>query len=219
MAKTDNARGATDAKVQLRLNVLDCVRPARVFDAFAGLGNMYLRAWSKADSYVGCDERDWSPSEPHKRFVCDNRIVMRAIDLQAFNIFDFDAYGMPWDQMLILLHRRTWAKGEIGAVVLTDGSSLKIRVGGMSNAMATLLGAQAARDNLPRNLHHLQAIRRLTLKRWCQLARVAPRRLWEATGRGSGRGGTQMAYTACVFEGLGPEPDEAHAEKPLELEA
>lgn len=181
------------AKVRLRLNVLECVRPARVFDAFAGLGGMYLQAWSKAESYIGCDERDWSPSETHKRFVGDNRLVMRAVDLQRFNVFDLDADRSPWDQMWILLHRRTWAPGEVGAVVLTDGSAKQRTMGG---SMARILGTKPA--TFPRaTVEHARALHTLALKRWCQEANVAPRRLWQAAGK------SKALFTACVFEGLG----------------
>lgn len=202
--KTDNGRGAKSAKVDLRLNVLAEVSPARVFDGFSGLGNMYRDAWSRAESYVGCDARDWSPDEPHPRFVADNRLVLRALDLSQFNVFDFDfdAYGSPWDQMLILLKRRTWQPGERGAVVLTDGTWKKMSFGAVSGSMAKLLQLESL-DTLPRSMQAVDFIQNLLLTRWCKAASVEPRRIWRATGKGSGRcNSAKMNYTACVFEGV-----------------
>jgi hypothetical protein len=199
MAKTDNGRGAKRAKVELREHVLEAVQPARVFDAFCGLGEMWSSVWNKAASYVGCDSREWTADEKHKRFVADNRLVMRCVDLQAFNVFDFDAYGSPWDQLIILAKRRTWAEGEIGAVVITDGSSMKTRFGSVSTSMAAMLGV--SRDGLPRSMKTAAEIQKLLIGKWCKVAGVRAQRIWRAEGKGSGRGGQTMTYTAIVFEG------------------
>jgi hypothetical protein len=198
--KTDNARAAKQAKVELRKNVLDLVKPARVFDAYCGEGNMWRAVWKDAASYVGCDIIDWTPDVEFRRFQADNRIVMRAIDLSPINVFDFDAYGSPWDLMWILLHRRQWAKNELGAVVLTDGTSQGLRFGRVGGGLAKLL--RVDRDSLPRKGDCAWA-QKAALKRWTELARVKPLRLWQAQGRGSGLGGQVMAYTALVFAGTG----------------
>ena len=60
MAATEqvfSAPAAHDKKIELRNLVLEHLSPARVFEGFAGLGEMYLGAWSKAFSYTGCDIR------------------------------------------------------------------------------------------------------------------------------------------------------------------
>jgi hypothetical protein len=46
-------------------------------------------------------------------FCADNTRVLRAIDLSRFSIFDFDAYGSPWVQAVILADRRRVARGAI----------------------------------------------------------------------------------------------------------
>jgi len=66
-------------------------KPAKVFDAFAGEGQMYSSVWNGADRYVGCDLK-YRP-DGRLMFAADNRRVLRAIDLAEFNIFDLDAYG------------------------------------------------------------------------------------------------------------------------------
>jgi hypothetical protein len=68
------------------------------------------------------------------RMCCDNLIALRVLDLRQFNVFDFDAFGSPWAQVSTLLSRRLWRRNEIGGLVLTDGSSMKIRYGGLPRA-------------------------------------------------------------------------------------
>jgi hypothetical protein len=199
--KTDNATGAHRAKVELRRKALEAVPKPSVFDGFCGLGEMYRAVWHAADSYLGCDARKWSPSETHRRLVCDNRVALRCLDLSQFNVFDFDAYGDPWEQMIIMGSRRDWAKGERGAAVLTDGTSMQVRFGRTSHAMASLLGTTG--ENLPRAIATGDALGRLLVRRWCARAKVHPVAMWRAEGNGSGMGTQKMVYTALVFEGTG----------------
>lgn len=195
--KTDNARGAHAAKVAMRRNVLELVKPARVFDAFCGLGEMWRGAWMGADDYLGCDERPWTLDEQHRRLVCENKLAMRSIDLQRFNIFDFDAYGSPWDQLSILAARRRWAPGERGAVVLTDGTDMHLRWGSLPHSMARTVGVSARKSP---GAHDSFALQRIALGRWLHAQNLTPLRQWAAQGRGSGKGGQRMVYTAVVFE-------------------
>jgi hypothetical protein len=127
--KQDNRPTAKAAKVEIRRNVLEAVaRPVRVFDAFAGTGELYRAIWCEADSYTGCDQR-YLPDDRRRLFCADNRRVMRAIDLGAFNVFDLDAYGSPWEQAIILAARRRLEPGErIGLVVTDAGLTYKNNV-------------------------------------------------------------------------------------------
>lgn len=194
--KTDNNASALAAKVRLRLNVLAELNPARVLDCFCGAGEMYRQAWAQAAEYAGCDERPWSPADPVSRFVVDNRRLLRALDLQRFNVFDLDAYGSPWEQMMIIADRRRWAPGERGAVVLTDGSALRLKFGDIvpTPALRELLGAEGAQPGA--------ASAALLLDRaesaWLRRAGVRLVRSWRATRKG----GTEMRYSALVIEGL-----------------
>jgi len=63
---------------------------------------------------------------------------MRALPLQEFSIFDFDAYGSPWEHAIILCARRRVQPGERLGLVLT----LKLRFGAFDDALATLVGFQ-----------------------------------------------------------------------------
>lgn len=191
--KTDNHPQALAAKLELRRNVLAEVQPARVFDAFCGVGEMYRGIWHEAMSYAGCDERQWARTDP-PRFVGDNRLVMRAIDLSAWNLFDFDSYCSPWEHMAILAARRPWTPGELGGVVLTDGSSLPLRWGGMPYAMAYMAGLSSPRS--PPNTCAVTDLMAMALAGWVKRSNVKVLRMWQAEGE---RG--LVYYTGLVFEG------------------
>ncbi len=96
VAKRDNAPANTRAKIALRNTVRSALGgPAscRVFDAFAGEGHMHREVWSACADYVGCDRRFFLHG-PYA-YAADNRLVLRTLDLQRFNLFDLDAYGSP----------------------------------------------------------------------------------------------------------------------------
>lgn len=190
--KDDNAGRARDAKIELRRRVLAHVSPAHVFDAFCGLGEMRREAWTAAASWTGCDQRPWDPSQP-ARFIADNLDVLRAIDLSRFNIFDFDAYGSPWEQMIVVSDRRRWAPGERGAVVMTDGSGLSGQFGRLRRILAPLLGEAADGRGRPRFATNDAAV-----PAWASRAGVRLLRRWEATKAGQ----KGVRYTALVFEGV-----------------
>ncbi len=194
--KTDNNPSALAAKVKLRLNVLAELNPARVLDCFCGTGQMFDNAWRQAASYTGCDERPWSPADPVSRFVVDNRRLLRAVDLQAFNVFDLDAYGSPWEQMMIIADRRRWGSGERGAVVLTDGSSLKLRFGEeLPRVFQAMLGESGG--GIPAVSAATLVMERLEAA-WLQRAGVRLVKAWRAAGRGT----SGMRYSALVIEGV-----------------
>ena len=195
----DNASGAKKAKVDLRSRVLSQVEPANVLDLFCGHGEMWHSVWRCAASYAGCDERPIETGDP-PRFWCDNKVLLRSLDLQRYNIFDLDAYGSPWAQMVILAARRTWESGERGAVVLTDGGNMKSRYGGRCVGLQDLLGERGAGERTGVSTA-LMASRR-ALNAWVNRAAVRVTKRWQAQGNGSGRGGQIMVYTAIVFEGL-----------------
>jgi hypothetical protein len=127
--KTHNGVLGRQAKIELRQNVLGAVPGARVFDAYCGpVGEMHEAVWHAATAYEGCD-KDWRPTDKRRRYVGDAQLVMRSIDLGRFNVFDIDSFGSPWECSLILAARRQWAPGEVGALVVTDGSAQKLKFG------------------------------------------------------------------------------------------
>lgn len=192
----DNAPVHTEGKVRLRRWVLDEIRPASVFDVFAGIdGEMCRRVWHAADRYMGCDER-WSRDDRRPRYIGDSAKVLRSIDLAPFNVFDVDCYGQPWPVMLILAARRQWAPGERGAVVCTD-SALRTKFGFASHAMVKAAGLTDRNLGRTSREEH-RSMTWLALARWAKSCGVVVDAVRQVDGRAS-KG--DMQYFAATFTG------------------
>lgn len=83
-----------------------------------------------------------------KRFTSSHNIVLRAIDLQPFNLFDIDAFGSPWEQVWIISRRRQLNAGERIALAITSGlqgvaaaRTQSLRLAGWSSQMQAAIGA------------------------------------------------------------------------------
>jgi len=140
--KRNSTPAAVRAKAVIREAILEQIgaENARVFDAYAGDGQLYRAVWHRASVCIGCD-LEFYPDD-RIAFKADNRRVMRAIDLQQFNIFDMDSYGSPWEQLYILAYRRRIKPGEQVAIVLTEGQGMKLKLGGMSLPLSRLAGVR-----------------------------------------------------------------------------
>lgn len=193
LQKRNHARSKS-AKVEMRRRVLAAIGAdqARVFDAFAGTGEMYREVWRAASAYVGCDLEWFRDARP--AYVADNLRVMRALDLAEFNVFDLDAFGSPWEQALILAARRTVAPGERIGVVLTEGSGMNLKFGGMPHALAQLAGIRVKTGGMVRWQEEL--IDRAIAGLASRLNTTVEAR-WQAERTG----GTTMRYCALVLVG------------------
>lgn len=191
--KTNNHTKSRAVKIDIRQRVMALLPEPRVFDAFAGSGRMHRDVWHQASHYVGCDLK-WYP-DSRVAYVADNRRVMRAIDLADFNLFDFDAYGNPWEQCLILAARRAVRPGENIGIVLTDGSSLKLKLGGMPAALKKIAGLRADVAGASRLQDSLfeRAIINLAKALKCSILQR-----WEAQGKT----GAAVIYSGLVLQGL-----------------
>lgn len=203
-AKVHNSGGTLGVKVELRREVLREIQPARVLDVYCGpVGEMFARVWSSAESYAGID-REWRTEDARRRYVGDNVRILRALDLAAYNVFDLDAFGSPWEPMVILAARRRWARGERGAVVLTDASSQKGRFGGTVRGIADLLGLPLS--GLAPGESGAQVLGNMALVAWAERSRVRPIKRLRFEGTPSKRSATAgsvvVIYSALVFEGL-----------------
>jgi hypothetical protein len=192
----DNAPEATRAKVEIRRSVLDVIGAANahVFDAFAGSGVMYRAVWQQAGSCVGCDEKALFLEDPRAAFVGDNRRIMRCLDLTAFNIFDFDAYGSPWEQIYLMMVRRPIAPGEAIGVCLTEGQGMKMNMGGMSGALALVGGV---RQYMPGLGASQQQIIDRALIRLAARMNASIERHWQAISKNS----STIRYIGLVLRG------------------
>lgn len=192
--KVENDTRGWRAKVEIRQHVLDAIGAAHatVFDAFAGPGLMHTEVWSKAARYVGCDERWYA--DARCCYVADNRRVLRCIDLRPFTCFDFDAYGSPWEQLLILAARRPLTPGERIGLVFTEGSSLATRQNGLPHAMRQAAGLTKAADRGTGRIHDEMIARALHRVVARMQARVV--RQWQALGASAAK----MRYVGLVLE-------------------
>lgn len=192
-AKVNNHPSALAAKVEIRERVLDEIGTDRasVFDAFAGEGQLHDRVWHRAKAYVGCDLKWYR--DARLVYVADSRRVMRAIDLSGLNCFDLDSWGSPWEHVLILAARRELAAGEKIGLVLTEGSSLKAKLGGLPHALAQLAGLRPSLRGGGRAYDDIidRAIAGAARRMNC---RVVKR--WQARGRT----GAGMRYIGLVLE-------------------
>lgn len=194
-AKTDNNPHAIKAKADLRQRVLDAVgRPAGVFDAFAGSGQMFSAVWRQADHYVGCDLK-WI-RDGRLMFAADNRRVLRAIDLDPFRVVDLDSYGSPWEQAIIVADRRRVAPGELFGLVLTEGAGLAYKANVMPAAIRVLTGLKPGIVGLGRKQDSIidRAIAGLVKRMRCTVVKR-----WQAD---AGKGGTSMKYIGLVLKGV-----------------
>jgi hypothetical protein len=191
--KVDNNPAAEAAKVTIREHVLGAVQPAAVFDAFAGSGVMHRNVWHKAAQYCGCDQRHFR--DGRLAFVADNRRVLRAIDLRPFNVFDFDAYGSPWEQAIIVADRRPVKPGELVGFTFTDGAGAAFIGNVVPAAVSQLAGLKPGVVGLLRRRDEVMArtIAGLARRMRCRVARQ-----WQA----SGRTGAAVRYIAVVLEGV-----------------
>ena len=194
--KTDNNPQARRAKIAVRQNVLDVIGPkAAVFDAFAGSGDMYSAVWRKAAHYVGCDLKPQTDSR--LMFCADNTRVLRAVDLSRFSIFDFDAYGSPWVQAVILAGRRRVAPGEKLGLILTEGAGFAYKSNIVPGAIAVLTGIRTSGVvGLSKKQDSVidRAIAGLARRMNCTVEKR-----WQAEGRT----GASMRYIGLVLKGRG----------------
>lgn len=193
--KTHNASRALHAKGQMRRNVLDAVGAdrARVFDAYAGPGEMHREAWHAASHYTGCDV-EWFRDE-RRVFVADNQMVLRALDLGGFNVFDLDAFGSPWECATIIAARRKAKPGELVGLCITDGSGLRLKLSGVPHALARLAGVGGSMKLANRG-HEAMFNRALDVV--CERMRARVVKRWRAVSTAR----AAMRYEAIVMEGV-----------------
>jgi hypothetical protein len=158
---TDNTdRGE---KIAIRRRLLGAIGSPSVLECFAGEGKIWQELYRDLP-YLGLDLKAISDERPLVRM--DNRQYLRSADLSPFNFFDLDAYGSPWHQFLIVLHRRLIQPGEKIAVALTDGLDFKMRMSGLPDGMRSFLNLPKGMNVPCLNLHH-EFIAKLIIRKAC----------------------------------------------------
>lgn len=86
------------SKVNLRLKAIQNLENIRVLDLYHGDGLIWeYISRKRAVDVVGIEQND--SSSPFECYKGDNIEVVEQIDLNSFNVFDFDAYTNPVDLM------------------------------------------------------------------------------------------------------------------------
>lgn len=119
---------------------------------------------------------------------------MRAIDLGPVNIFDFDAYGSPWEHVCILCARRRLISSERIGLILTEGSSLKVRFSSLPVALQDLTGMRG----MPGLGKHVDMLINRAIQAMCARMRARVTKRWQAKGKT----GAGVRYIGLVLEGL-----------------
>jgi hypothetical protein len=193
----DNNPQAHRAKVKMRELVFSAIAEQaepKVFDAFAGTGQMYSEVWRRAALYTGCDKK--LQRDSRLMFCADNRRVMRAINLQPFNIIDLDSYGSPWEQCVILAERRKVQPGELIGIVLTDGAGFNYKMNSVPAAISILTGLRTKHVGLGKKVDAMvdRAIGGLARLMHCDVVKR-----WQADGKT----GAAVRYIGLVLRGKG----------------
>jgi len=188
----NNHKKALKTKITVRDRILQEIGEASVFDAFAGSGKMYREVWHRAQAYVGCDLR-WYPDQ-REAYVCDNTRLLRALDLQRFNLFDLDAYGSPYTQLAIIAARRRLAAGDRVGLVLTDGLFNRLKFGALPLGLAKLAGVDRSARGANRLIHRL---RRRAIEQVASSMGGAVELWFEGEGKTSAK----VAYIGIVLRG------------------
>lgn len=196
--KTNNHPRALAGKIELRRKLLAAIPEPRVLDAFRGSGVIAGKVYHSVASYTPCDmvwHRDGKP-----QFVCDNKRLLRHLDLREFNLFDFDAYGSPWPLVEILAFRRPLTCGETIGLALTDGSSMKARLGRMERALASLSGVDIRTRGANRDWRNLtiMALRGTARRMNANLESVS---IIDLSAKRS------IVYSCAIFRGHGSPQD------------
>jgi hypothetical protein len=188
---SDNNKQGKKAKIAIRQKVLDEIGSVntRVLDFFCGVdGKMYNAVWEQARYYAGIDMRWDFRHDERMRYVGDNKIFARHLELEKYNVFDVDAYGNPWEILEIISKRRKWELGERGALTFTD---CDIRPSGEHRVMG--LRHHHGPGKWAFDLHEK------ALTAWLRISRVKQLKRYQVKMRDSGG----RWYCGVVFEGLG----------------
>ena len=113
----------TSAKVDLRKEFLKKlgINNPKILDVYAGPGTMWKKAYNKSKNYLGLDLEFFNDE---RRMVYGNNAdyLRCSKELDTFDVFDLDAFGVPFECLAIICNRLQWTKKNKVIVFLTDGT-------------------------------------------------------------------------------------------------
>jgi len=78
-----------------------------ILECYSGNGLIYDGVRKLSDKKISVTRIDIKKDREGAYLCGDNRKYLKAMDLSAYNIIDLDAYGIPFDQIDIIM-RRQW---------------------------------------------------------------------------------------------------------------
>lgn len=168
-------------KSAVRLHVLKCladegIDQPRVLDVFCGAGRLHRTVYGRTSAYLGLDQKQFD--DDRRTIVCDNARFLRHkdADLDAFDVFDIDAYGSPSECLAIICRRLRWTRTKVIGICLTDGTGFISKVNGLPRGLLQYVGMSVHRGA------HVQQFARETIfealiSRSCQEADAKPERM------------------------------------------
>lgn len=101
--KTDNSY--LQEKIQLRLEAINNFKNVHILDCFAGKGILWDSVKKKTNKDISIIAIEKDQSKNQISLIGDNLKYLKKMDLNEFDIIDLDAYGIPFEQLLILFQR------------------------------------------------------------------------------------------------------------------
>lgn len=122
--------------------------------------------------------------------------MYRRVWCGAFNLFDLDPFGSPWERAMLIAARRPLAAGERIGIALTEGSGIAIKVGALPAALRALTeiarGAAFKCDAAGLRALHMRALRGLAARMEAEIV---------ACRGAAGKSGAMVQYYAVLLEG------------------
>jgi hypothetical protein len=103
--KTDNSY--FEEKILLRLETLKCLQsPVIILDCYSGKGKLWDEVKKRTKKELIILRIEKEIKKGNKIYLQgDNRKYLKSINLDQFNIIDLDAYGIPFDQLKIIIEQ------------------------------------------------------------------------------------------------------------------
>lgn len=103
--KTDNSY--FEEKVQLRIDGISSIDHPYVLDAYSGTGRIWDEVERRTGKKIQILRIEKEKNKGDKIYLPgDNLKYLASIDLSLFDVIDLDAYGIPFNQIEILVKRK-----------------------------------------------------------------------------------------------------------------
>lgn len=133
--QTDNDPLGFHYKVRLRVMSLKDRTEVKVLDCYAGEGKVWAAVQEKVDCKIIVTRIEMKKGMLGLYLCGDNRKFLKTLDLSQYDIIDLDAYGVPFQQLEIILRR--------GYRGIVHGTFIQTGFGKLPSGLLTSLGYSA----------------------------------------------------------------------------